>query len=191
VSRPELRPHLRRVAVVGTSGAGKTTLARRLSERLGIPHVELDALHWEPNWTPAEPEVFSERTAQALSGPTWVTDGNYSQVRSIVWSRADTVVWLDFSLPVVMGRMLRRTVRRLVTREELWNQNRENLAGAFLSRDSIILWALQTYRRRRREYPVLLSKPEHAHLKVVHLRSPRKAQRWLESLPAASLEKPT
>ena len=191
MSRPELRPHLRRVAVVGTSGSGKTTLARRLSERLGIPHVELDALHWEPNWTPAEPEVFSERTAQALSGPTWVTDGNYSQVRSIVWSRADTVVWLDFSLPVVMGRMLRRTVRRLVTREELWNQNRENLAGAFLSRDSIILWALQTYRRRRREYPVLLSKPEHAHLKVVHLRSPRKAQRWLESLPAASLEKPT
>jgi len=185
VSRPELRPHLRRVAVVGTSGAGKTTLARRLSERLGIPHVELDALHWEPNWTPAEPEIFAERTARALSGPAWVTDGNYGKIREIVWSRADTVVWLDFSLPVIMGRMLWRTVRRLVTREELWNQNREDFAGAFLSRDSIILWALRTYRRRRREYPALLSKPEHAHLELVHLRSPREARRWLGSLPTS------
>jgi len=171
--------------VVGTSGSGKTSLARRLSERLGIPHVELDALHWEPNWTPAEPEVFAGRTAQALSGPAWVTDGNYGQVRNIIWSRANTMVWLDYSLPVIMSRMLRRTVRRLVTREELWNQNREDFAGAFLSRDSIILWALRTYRRRRREYPELLGKPEYAHLQVVHLRSPREAQRWLESLPSS------
>jgi adenylate kinase family enzyme len=183
VSSPAPCPRLRRVAVVGTSGSGKTTLARRVSERLGLPHVELDALHWEPNWTPTEPEVFCARTAQALSGPAWVTDGNYGKVRGIVWSRADTVVWLDFPLPVIMGRMMWRTVRRLVCREELWNQNRENLAGAFLSRDSIILWALRTYRRRRREYPVLLGMPEHAHLEVVHLHSPREARRWLASLP--------
>ena len=182
---PEPGSRLRRVAVVGTTGSGKTTLARQLSERLGIPHVELDALHWDPGWTSAEPEVFSERTAQALSGAAWVTDGNYSRVRDIVWSRADTVVWLDYPLPVVLGRLVWRTLRRLVRREELWNQNRERFAGVFLSRDSIILWALQTYRRRRREYPLLLDRPEYVHLDVVRLRSPREARRWLDGLPAS------
>lgn len=183
MSPSEARPLLR-IAVVGTSGSGKTTLARRLSGRLGVPHVELDALHWGPAWTPADTDVFAERTAQALSGPSWVTDGNYSKVRHVVWSRAETLVWLDYALPVVLARGVWRTVRRVVTREELWNQNREEFAASFLSRDSIILWILKTYRRRRREYPVLFAKPEYAHLRVVHLRSPREAEHWLQGLPS-------
>lgn len=182
MSLPERRPLLR-VSVVGTSGSGKTTLAHRLSERLGVPHIELDALHWEPHWTPAAPEVFRARTAQALSGPAWVTDGNYSKVRDVVWGRANTLVWLDYPLPVIMGRIVWRTLRRVVTREELWNQNREDFVGTFFRRDSILLWALQTYRRRRREYPELLARPEYAHLRVVHLHSLRQARRWLKSLP--------
>ena len=93
-------PGPRRIAVVGTSGSGKTTLAHRLAERLGIPHVELDALHWGPNWTPVAADLFRERVAQALSGEAWVVDGNYSRVRDIIWTRADTLVWLDYSWPV-------------------------------------------------------------------------------------------
>ena len=171
--------HLRRIVVVGTSGSGKTTLAYRLAQRLGIPHVELDALHWGPDWTPAPREVFRERIAQALSGDAWTTDGNYSAVRDIIWSRTDTIVWLDYALPVIMGRVMWRTFRRIVMREELWSRNRERLWGAVFSRDSIIWYALRTYRRRRREYHVLFSKPEHAHLDIVHLRSPRAAGEWL------------
>ncbi len=170
--------------MIGTSGSGKTTLAFRLSQRLGIPHVELDALHWGPNWTPPSRDVFRERTAQALSGEMWVTDGNYSAVRDIVWGRADTVVWLDYTLPVVLARVLWRTTRRAFTREELWNENRERLREAFFSRESIILWALTSYQRRRREYPILFEKPEHAHLTVVHLRSPRAARQWLAAQSA-------
>jgi adenylate kinase family enzyme len=171
----------RRVAVVGTSGSGKTTLARRLAERLGIPHVELDALHWDLDWVPVPPEVFRERAAQALSGEAWTTDGNYSRVRDIVWGRADTVVWLDYSLPLVLWRVTRRTIRRVVTQEGLWGGNREQWGASFFSRDSIILWALRTYRRRRREYPILFSQPEYAHLQVVHLRSPQAARKWLRA----------
>jgi adenylate kinase family enzyme len=96
--------HPRRVAVVGTSGSGKTTLARRLAQRLGVPHVELDALHWEADWTPVQREVFRERVSRVLDGDAWTTDGNYSAVRDIVWGRADTVVWLDYALGVVMER---------------------------------------------------------------------------------------
>jgi adenylate kinase family enzyme len=170
-----------RIVVVGTSGSGKTTLAHQLAERLGIPHVELDAIHWGPNWTPAPLADFRERTAQALSGDVWTTDGNYSHVRDIVWSRANTIVWLDYPLPVILGRVTRRTIQRFVTREELWSGNRERFWTSFFSRDSIILWSLRTYRRRRREYPVLFSQPEYAHLDVVHLQSPRAAREWLRA----------
>lgn len=176
------RERPQRIAVVGTSGSGKTTVAQELAQILGVPHVELDALYWGLDWTPAPREIFRERTADALEGTAWTTDGNYSQVRDIVWGRADTVVWLDYSLPVIMGRVIRRTIRRSVTREVLWNENQENLGQAFLSRDSVIWYALRTYRRRRKEYPLLFHRPEYAHLNVVHLRSPRTGCDWLESL---------
>ncbi len=172
----------RRIVVVGTTGSGKTTLAGELARRLEVPHVELDALHWEPGWTEAPTDLFRERVTRALSGEAWVTDGNYSAVRDIVWSRADTIVWLDYSLPTILYRLTRRTFRRIFTREELWSGNKERVLTQFLSRDSIFLWAFKTYRRRRREYPELLSSPEHAHLHLVHLRSPRQERRFLLGL---------
>ena len=173
---------MRRVHIVGTSGSGKTTIAQRLAARLEVPHVELDALHWEPGWAEAPLEVFRRRVSEALHGETWVVDGNYSKVRGIIWERADTVVWLDFSLAVIMGRLLWRTLRRILTREELWHGNRENLKMTFCSRDSILLWALTTYRRRRREYPALFAQPAYAYLHVIRLRSPRKTRKWLTAI---------
>lgn len=180
------QPCPRRVAVVGTSGSGKTTLAQRLAQRLGIPHVELDALNWGPNWTPAPQEDFRRAACQALAGDAWIIDGNYQAVRDIVWSRADTVVWLDYSLAVVMARVTWRTIRRAVTRQELWSGNRERFSEAFFGRESIIWWAFSTYGRRKREYPVLFSQPEYAHLRVVRLASPRLARLWLETLPSGT-----
>jgi adenylate kinase family enzyme len=177
-----VRPFSRRFAVVGTSGSGKTTLANRIAQYLEIPHVELDALFWTPGWVPVPQDQFCDRVAQALRGDAWATDGNYHAVRDIVWNRADTLVWLDYALPVVMGRIIWRTFRRVVAREALWNGNRETFAEAFLSRNSIVLYALRSYRRRRREYSELLSQPEHAHLNVVRLRSPRATRVWLETL---------
>ncbi|MBD2099541.1 shikimate kinase [Leptolyngbya sp. FACHB-261] len=171
-----------RISIVGTTGSGKTTLARQLSQTLGLPHVELDALHWDPNWTPAPIDQFRQRATQALSGDSWVVDGNYSTVRDLVWSRADTLVWLDYSLPVILRRLTQRTLQRVLLQKELWNGNRERWQVQFFSRDSIFLWALGTYRKGRHEYPVLLSKPEYAHLKVVHLGSPRMTEEWLASL---------
>jgi adenylate kinase family enzyme len=172
----------RRIAVVGTTGSGKTTLARQVAQRLGIPHVEQDALHWDPNWTPVPTDVFRDRMAQALQGEGWVTDGNYRQVRDTVWSRANTVVWLDYGLPLILWRVARRTLRRCVTREELWNGNREEVQQAFFSRESLFLWVLRTYRRRRKEYPELFAQPGYTQLAVVHLRSQRATREWLESL---------
>jgi adenylate kinase family enzyme len=173
----------RRIAVVGTTGSGKTTLARKLAAQLHVPHIELDSLHWEANWTPAPQQVFHRRVAQALSGEAWTTDGNYSELRDLTWGKADTVVWLDYSLSLVLSRVTRRTIRRSLRHEVLWGNNQERFGRALLSRDSIILYALKTYRRRRREYPVLFRQPRYAHLRVVHLESPRATQEWLPSLP--------
>jgi adenylate kinase family enzyme len=171
--------------VIGTTGSGKTLLARQIGRRLRVPHIELDALFWGPDWTSAPLEVFRQRVTQALGGDAWVVDGNYSRVRDIVWERADTVIWLDYALPVVMARLLRRTLRRCTTGEELWGGNRETFRKAFLSGDSILLWALKTYWRRKREYPELLRRPEHARLAVLHLRTPKATRAWLSGLQAA------
>ena len=173
---------MQRISVVGTSGSGKTTLAREISQRLAISYVELDKLHWEPNWVEVPNDVMRERVSQAVSGNTWVVDGNLnSQERDIVWGKADTVVWLDYSFSVVMSRGVWRTFQRVVTQHEGCHGNRETWKTT-ISRDSIILWVLQTYHKRRREYPLLLKKPEYAHLQVVHLHSPKAAQDWLVNL---------
>ncbi|HEX7736700.1 MAG TPA: AAA family ATPase [Ktedonobacteraceae bacterium] len=170
---------MRRIVVVGTSGSGKTTLARQLGRALGIPAVELDALHWEPNWQTAEAAVLRERVAEALSGEAWVVDGNYNKLRDLTWGRADTVIWLDYNLRVVMSRVIMRTFRRAFSGEELWNGNRERLENALLSKNSIILWALQTHRKNRLRYEQLANQPEYAHLTIVRHRSPRATSVWL------------
>lgn len=177
---------MQRITVVGTTGSGKTMLAHHLAQRLGVPHIELDALHWGPNWSEAPREVFRERVAAALAGDAWVVDGNYGKVRDIVWSRAETIVWLDFPLSLILWRLLVRTVRRVFTREELWSGNRERIRTAFFSRESLFVWALQTYWRRKRDYPELLRHTEYNHLTLVHLTSPSQARRWFEGLPGQS-----
>lgn len=169
----------RRIIILGSTGAGKTTLSRQLSERCGLIHIELDALHWETGWKEAELPLFRARVQEAIQAPAWVLDGNYSKVRDLTWGAADLVLWLDYSLPVVLWRLLWRTLQRTLLGVELWNGNRERFADQFFSRDSLLLYALTSHRRHRRNYPSLLQRPEFAHLKVVRLRSPGQTRAWL------------
>ena len=170
---------MQRVAIIGVTGSGKSTLAAALSRRLDIPWVELDALFWEPAWTPAPREVFRSRVAAALAGNAWVVDGNYSAVRDLVWVRADTVIWLDYPLPVILARLLWRILRRWWKREVLWHGNRERLAEHFLTRDSRLLWALRTYPKYQREYPALFASETYRHLTVLRFRAPHQTSQWL------------
>jgi adenylate kinase family enzyme len=170
---------LSRVAIVGTSCAGKSTLARELSTALTAPHIELDALHWGPNWTTRPAETFRANVDAATSEGRWVCDGNYRIVRDLVWPRASTIVWLNFPFHVVCRRALSRTIRRSVFRTRLYSDNRETLLKSFFSRDSILLWVLKSYRSGKREYDEVLSNPPNPLTHVVQLNSPAAAEAFL------------
>ena len=173
---------MQRISIVGTSGSGKTTLARQISQLLDIPHVELDELHWEPNWIEVSDEEMRSRVKIALTGDRWVTDGNYGKIRNLVWGKADTVVFLDYSFPVVMTRLFWRTMWRSFTQQQVCNGNRESLQKAFFARDSILLWALQTYDKNRQQYPLLFRQPEYSHIHFIHLRSPQATKDWRSAI---------
>jgi adenylate kinase family enzyme len=172
---------LTRVVVQGTSGSGKSTLSVALAEILGVAYLELDGLYQQPDWTGLELEEFRARVRDFVAGPRWVVDGNYSQVRDILWPLATTIVMIDLPKRVVMTRVIKRTMLRIVKRERLWNDNRESWRNA-LSRDptrNIILWAWNSHARYHEEVPREAREsvgPEH----VVVLSSQRAVRRFLE-----------
>ena len=178
-------PNLGRVVVVGTSCSGKTTLARTLAQMWRIPHTELDTLHWLPHWQSRPLADFRALTRQAIAAERWTLDGNYSRVRDIVWGRATAVIWLNYPFGLVLRRALYRTTRRVFWQERLFAGNRETFRQAFLSRDSMLWWVIQTYHRRRREYPALFAQPQYSHLEIITFDHPRQTRQFLAQLHAA------
>jgi adenylate kinase family enzyme len=171
----------RHICVVGVTGSGKSMLANELARRNHVPYVELDALYWGSNWTHSSDEEMRQRTDEATRGDAWVVDGNYSFIRDLTWPRAEAVVWLDYPLMIILWRLWVRTWKRVLTKENLWGTNTERLWPQFFSKDSLFLWALKTYRKRKRTYANLLSSPEYASLIVYHFKSPRETDAWLRS----------
>ncbi len=177
-----------RIVVVGTSGAGKTTLARRIAALLVLPHIELDAINWQPGWrdlTRHDPEEFVRRVNEAIQAEAWVVDGNYGPVRDSIWPRATHLVWLDYERPVIMARVISRTFCRALLRTELWAGNRERWRR-MLRPSHPIRWAWNTWARRRRETAERLTQRECAHLVVLRLRRPGEVSRAVELLAKAA-----
>jgi adenylate kinase family enzyme len=179
-----------RIVVTGTSGAGKTTRARAIAARFALPHIELDAINWQPGWYDIarhDPAEFIRRVNAAAEAETWVVDGNYGLVRDLLWRRATHLVWLDYSRRVVMQRVLARTLYRVILKQELWPGTGNRERWRHLWRPSHpIRWAWSTWERRRRETGERLHRSEYAHLAVLRLRHPseetaafaRLAQDW-------------
>lgn len=174
----------RRIVVIGTTSSGKSTLAETLAEKLNLDFIELDALHWEPNWVDAPDEIFRQRVDTATSTPGWAMAGNYSAVRDLAWPRAEVVIWLDYPLWTIFWRLFFRTLRRCWTRELLWGTNRENLSNhlKLWSDESLFHWLFKTYWRRKRQIPQFLALPEYAHLKLFHFKTPEETDNWVKSI---------
>ena len=171
-----------RVAVLGMTASGKSTLAKELARLLGVPHIELDGIVHGPNWVDLSDEEFRARTAGALGDGGWVSDGNYSAVRDLTIGQAETVVWLDYPIIIPLWRVFPRTLRRIILREELWNGNRETWRGALFGRHSLVVWILRMHHKQRREFATILGAPEHAHRTIIRLRSPQATARWLRGI---------
>jgi adenylate kinase family enzyme len=172
-----------KINVVGTSGSGKTTFGKQLAEILNILFIELDAIYWGPQWSgPTDQELFS-RLREALKADSWVLDGNYSRTEDIKWEHIEAVIWLDFSFPRTVYQAILRAITRLHNQEELWSGtgNRESLRMLF-SRDSIVLYTIQAYGRRKKKYHSYIGSDEYSHIHFHRLRSPREANQFLKDL---------
>ena len=179
---------MKRIVIFGTAGSGKSWLAERLAAAHGLRLIELDALFWGKDWQPAPFELFRHRVECEIQDGSWIVVGNYGQVRDLTWAAADTLVWLDLPMPLVMWRLLRRTIRRVITKEDLWGTgNRESFVRSFFDRNSILLWGLKTHHRNRRRFSEDCANYAPGR-QVTRLRSPREIERFLDQSqqPAAT-----
>jgi adenylate kinase family enzyme len=170
-----------RILIIGTSCAGKSAFARVLGSQTGLRVIELDALYWGPQWMPRESAEFRRLVADATAGDAWIVVGNYGTIRDVLWPRATTAIWLNYAFATVFWRALRRTIRRTLTREELWNGNRESLRRSFFSRESILWWIITTHRRRREEFAQLRVRNEYPSLTWVEFLRPTDAVAYLRT----------
>ena len=171
-----------RISVRGTSGSGKTTFARAIEAKTGIPAIDLDDLYWLPEWQTRDPETYAALLHEAIERDHWAISGNYTkQAGQKVLARATHLVWLDYSLPVVLSRVLKRTARRNFLREPCCNGNYESLSRTF-SRESIIWWCITTHRRRHRQCLEAMADPALQHLELRRFSNPRETEACLASL---------
>lgn len=180
------QPQRQRIHVVGTSGSGKTTLADELARRMNVPHIELDRLHWLPDWTEESDERYREKLRAAIAAPKWIIDGNYfSKSADIQWAEqggATAVIWCDLPFPITFCRAVNRAFRRAWTKNEIWpgTGNRESFRRSFLSHDSIILWTIVSYRRNQARYSEIIIENRFPHIRFVRLRSQQQCDEFLK-----------
>jgi adenylate kinase family enzyme len=175
---------VQRVSVVGSSGSGKSTVSAAIAQAIGGAHIEVDGLYHQPGWTELPADQLRAAVDERTRGDRWVVDGNYSVVTDLVWSRADTVVWLDLPRSLVMRQVVARTLRRLVAREELWNRNRERWREVLRvdPQRSIIRWAWTTHGESVERFTARLADPRWAQLDVARLRSRSAVDAFLADL---------
>jgi adenylate kinase family enzyme len=168
-----------RIQILGTSCSGKSTFARKLSRALGVPHIELDALHWGPNWQEAEDKIFQARVAAALQTPSWIVDGSYGRkIGDTVSSKRNCVLWIDVGLPLILFRFFKRSIKRSWTKELLWGGCRETLRNSIFQKDSLLLWILKHHRASRNKYLSMLENPPHG-TAVIRLKNTQEMEDFL------------
>ena len=171
---------MQRIVVVGSSCSGKTTFTRALSAKLRRTHIELDTLYWQPNWTERPAGEFRALIEEAISTKAWIVDGNYSVARDLVWPNATTIIWLNYSFTRILYQGLKRTIHRVVTKEELFAGNVETFRQSFLSTNSILLWVITTFHSRRARYRQLLHDELSQKAQVIEFKHPREAEAFLK-----------
>ena len=173
---------MERIVIIGTSCSGKSHLGKVLADKYQVPHIELDDLHWLPDWQERSDEEFIALVKEHIAGDRWVIDGNYSVVRELIWSRATIIIWLNYSFPLVLFRAIKRSIIRAITKEKLFSDNVETFRQSFFSKESIILWVIKTHYANKRRYRVLLQSQLASSAKVKVFTKPNQVSRYVSKL---------
>jgi len=165
-----------RILVIGSPGAGKTTFSLTLAERLSLPVVHLDRLFWRDGWQNVSREEFDRQLADAMAGPAWIIDGNYSRTLPVRLKEADTVIFLDYPTVTCLLGVLTRVIRnRGISRPDMGGNCPERLDPEFLR-------YVRDFRKKQR--PQLQALLAGAQDKRIHvLKSRRAAKKFLQNLP--------
>ncbi len=167
--------------ISGTSGSGKSTLAKQLAQRFRLNHIELDAFHFDPDWAERPDENFIREVSLKMEEGPWVVCGNYKEILALALEKVDYLIWLDYSLPLILWRVIKRTLRRLIKKEKCCGENYERWYRQFFTRYSIFLWVLKTYRKNKRRYKNISKYSQYA-LCVKRIRSPRELEKFLKTI---------
>ncbi len=173
---------MNRIVVIGSSCSGKSTFSQHLAIKEKIEYIELDQLHWLPDWEERLDEEFRQLVSEAISSESWVVDGNYSVARDVIWPRATKIIWLNHSFSVVLYRSVTRSIKRAATKQKLFAGNIESFKQTFFSRDSIIWWVLKTYHQKRKNYANLLKHVEAKGVTVIEFNNQSQVDDYLKNL---------
>lgn len=177
---------MNRIVIIGASGSGKSTLARKLSIKLPITYIDMDALFWSPNWTlKSREEMRAIVDTHASAEGHWVTDGVFLNTSDITWPRADTIIWLDYALPFVLWRLFCRTTWRIWSRQRVCGNNVEGWRALFSwsEDENMMLMCFMQYWRIKKRFPVLRGEYKEGR-KVLVFKKESECDAWLEELGA-------
>ncbi len=178
---------MQRILIVGSSCSGKTTLAKQLSRLLSIEHIELDALHWLPHWTERDQVEFHSIVSDTVHQNQWIVDGNYrSKLGSLVWDKADTIIWLDLPFAIVYSRVVMRCAKRIFRNQQLWNGNTENLWNLLFRRDSLLYWVPGHWKNLQDSYGELF-KQSFNNKDLLRFGSAEELEAWLANLKQSTV----
>ena len=179
-----LNNQITKINVVGTSGSGKSTLSKRIAEKIGGRYVGLDEIYWGPNWTERGDEELFTKLEDSLRCDAWVVDGNYHRTAPIKWKDVEAVVWVDLPFWLTIYQAFTRALKRTLSGNEIWpgTGNVESFSRTFLSKDSVLLWTITSYKNIKKRYLEIMKDPRYAHIKFVRLRSRKEINKFVRNL---------
>jgi adenylate kinase family enzyme len=171
---------MRKVLVIGSGGAGKSTFARRLGKLLDIEVIHLDALYWNEGWVETPKAAWAETVAELVKRDSWIMDGNYSGTFDIRLKACDAVVFLDMPRLLCLWRVLKRLmIYRNRTRPDMAVGCNEKFNWEF------ILW-VWNYPKRTRPKIIDWIRENSGSKKVIRLRSPAEVEMYLTNVSKTS-----
>jgi adenylate kinase family enzyme len=167
---------MKKILVIGTSGSGKSTLAKQISEILDVQFFPSDNFYWEAGWEITPYDKVLEQVKSVISRKEWVLDGNFETERELVWKQADCIVWLDYSLNVILWQVINRNAKWLITRQIIWSGNRMTFQRLI----SGVRHTIKSYSKKKKNYSSWLA--ELSEVKVYRFSKKQETTDWLQGL---------